>query len=137
MHWWGPAGFTCPDARMDFREGGTSIVAMHSPGKPEWTEIYNAWHYVTIVPLESITYIDTLCDKNGNPLDPATLGMPADFPQDSLTTIAFRRLGESSTELIITKYHNMEGWMFRMAKLGMEQSLDKMALTFKNTFTSN
>ena len=24
--WWGPTGFTCPRADMDFREGGTSLV---------------------------------------------------------------------------------------------------------------
>src|SRR5688500_12752199 len=29
--WWGPDGFTAPLARMDFREGGTSLVCMSSP----------------------------------------------------------------------------------------------------------
>src|SRR4029453_5950513 len=26
--WWGPVGFSCPLARMDLREGGTSLAAM-------------------------------------------------------------------------------------------------------------
>ena len=26
MRWWGPHGFTAPVAKMDFREGGTSLV---------------------------------------------------------------------------------------------------------------
>lgn len=29
--WWGPAGFTCPVARMDVREGGVSLLAMRAP----------------------------------------------------------------------------------------------------------
>ncbi len=31
MRWWGPTGFTAPVARMDFREGGTSLVCMRAP----------------------------------------------------------------------------------------------------------
>ena len=26
--WWGPDGFTAPVAKLDFREGGTSLVCM-------------------------------------------------------------------------------------------------------------
>jgi len=29
--WWGPGGFTCPVARMDFHEGGKSLVCMRAP----------------------------------------------------------------------------------------------------------
>ena len=28
--WWGPTGFTCPFARIDFREGATSLVCMRA-----------------------------------------------------------------------------------------------------------
>ena len=31
MRWWEPAGFTCPVAKMDSREGGTSLVCMRAP----------------------------------------------------------------------------------------------------------
>ena len=31
MQWWGPTGFTCPKADLDFREGGTSLVCMRAP----------------------------------------------------------------------------------------------------------
>ena len=29
--WWGPTGFTSPLAKMDFREGGISLVCMRAP----------------------------------------------------------------------------------------------------------
>jgi uncharacterized protein YndB with AHSA1/START domain len=38
MRWWGPHGFTSPMCRMDFREGGTTLVCMRSA---EGWELYN------------------------------------------------------------------------------------------------
>ena len=29
--WWGPDGFSCPFARINFREGGISLVCMRAP----------------------------------------------------------------------------------------------------------
>src|SRR5215470_14080412 len=34
--WWGPNGFTSPLARMDFREGGTSLVCMRAPNSQDF-----------------------------------------------------------------------------------------------------
>jgi len=31
MRWWGPDHFTAPVAKIDFREGGISLVCMSSP----------------------------------------------------------------------------------------------------------
>ena len=49
--WWGPTGFTCPLARMDVREGGTSLVAMRSP---QGQDLYNTWTYRSIVPHQRV-----------------------------------------------------------------------------------
>ena len=38
MRWWGPEGFTSPMCRMDFREGGTTLVSMRS--EQGW-DLYN------------------------------------------------------------------------------------------------
>ena len=45
--WWGPTGFTAPVAKMNFREGASSLVCMRSP---EGMEIFNTWTYKKIVP---------------------------------------------------------------------------------------
>ena len=29
--WWGPSGFSCPRADVDFRVGGTTLVTMLAP----------------------------------------------------------------------------------------------------------
>ena len=65
MQWWGPEGFTCPVAKMDFREGGTSLVCMRAPKEFGGQDMYNTWSYRKIVPLERIEYILNFTDKDG------------------------------------------------------------------------
>lgn len=127
MRWWGPTGFTSPLARMDFREGGTSLVCMSSP---QFGELYSTWQYQKIVPLERIEYIHNLADKDGNKIDPATIGMPADFPQDQRHVVTFKAVGNHQTEMTITEYGWMVGQMMELSELGMNQCLDKMAAIF-------
>ncbi|MBZ0280928.1 MAG: SRPBCC domain-containing protein [Anaerolineae bacterium] len=125
--WWGPNGFTAPVARIDFREGGTSLVCMSSP---QFGENYSTWAYRQIIPLSRIEYIHNLADKDGNPVDPATLGMPADFPQNQRHAVTFKALSDHRTELTITEYDWTVGNMIELSRMGMEQCLDKMAAIF-------
>jgi uncharacterized protein YndB with AHSA1/START domain len=125
--WWGPDGFTAPLARMDFREGGTSLVSMVSP---EFPEHYSTWHYREIVPHERIAYIHNLADPEGNTIDPTSIGMPPDFPQDLLNVVVFRDLGDGRTELTVTEYGWTPDQMMELSRLGLEQCLAKMAAIF-------
>jgi uncharacterized protein YndB with AHSA1/START domain len=125
--WWGPDGFTCPLAEIDFRVGGTSLVCMSSP---EFGDQYSTWHYTKIVPLQRIEYIHNLADKDGKKIDPASIGMPADFPQDMLNLVVYKDLGDGRTELTITEYDWTVGHMMEMSRLGMQQCLAKMNAIF-------
>lgn len=127
MRWWGPEGFTSPMARMDFREGGTSLVCMSSP---QFGDMYSTWHYVSIVPLQRIEYIHNLADKDGNTIDPVQAGMPADFPQDVRQVITFQPLGGDRTEMTVTEYGYPSDQWYELSKMGLEQCLDKMAAIF-------
>ncbi len=122
--WWGPEGFTCPLARLDVREGGTSLVAMRSP---EHGTHYSTWHYQQIVPQERLDFIHNLADENGNKVDPAMMGMPPDFPQDQRQTVTFKALDDGKTALTVTEYGWTPGQMMEFSRLGMVQCLDKLA----------
>lgn len=122
--WWGPDGFTCPLARMDFRPGGTSLVCMSSP---EFGDLYNLWHYRRIVPMERIEYIHSLADAHGNRLDPADLGLPPSFPADQLHSVALRPLAGDRVEVTVTEHGWPPGPMMEVARKGREQCLEKMA----------
>lgn len=132
MRWWGPDHFTSPSARMDVRVGGTSIVCMRAPQEFGGMDMYSAWVYREIVPMKRIEFVQNMSDEHGNLLDPATLGLPADFPRDTRTVVLFKDLGDGRTELAVTEY-NMpaaDTEMGRNAELGLHQTLDKMAAIF-------
>jgi len=124
VQWWGPEGFASPFARMDFREGGTSLVCMRSPDLGEY---YSTWRYEKIVTMQRIEYIHNLADKDGKKVDPVSVGMPPDFPQDQRHEVTFKDLGNGRTEMTVTEYDWMVGDMMEMSRLGLEQCLKKMA----------
>ena len=133
MQWWGPDHFSSPSADIDFRVGGISLVCMRAPKEFGGMDMYSTWTYTKILPLELIEYIHNLADKDGNKIDPATIGMPPDFPQDMLNSIKFKNLGKGLTEMTMTQYGlpGPETEMGKNAELGLNQSLDKMVHIFK------
>jgi uncharacterized protein YndB with AHSA1/START domain len=127
--WWGPRQFSAPSAKMDFREGGQSIVCMKAPKEMGEQEFYSLWLYQKIVHLQKIEFIQSLCDQNGNKVNPTQVGMPADFPRDILTIVIFNKLAAEKTELIVTEMAEF-GSISHFARLGLEQSMDKMVAIF-------
>ena len=125
MRWWGPNYFTSPSCKMDFREGGTTIACMRAPDGQDY---YNTWDYTKIVPMERIEYVQNLSDKDGNRIDPLSVGLRADFPMDVRTIITFKALGDQ-TELTVSEFGFPEGQMFEFAEMGLNQTLDKLAAT--------
>jgi uncharacterized protein YndB with AHSA1/START domain len=125
--WWGPNGFTSPLARMDVREGGTSLVCMRSP---DGQDLYNTWTYLEIVPLRRLEFIQRFSDEDGNTLDPATLGLPPGIPRDVRHVVTFEAAGGGKTELTVTEYGYDSDQVVEVSRAGMEQCLDKMAASF-------
>jgi uncharacterized protein YndB with AHSA1/START domain len=128
--WWGPNGFTCPLAEIDFRVGGTSLVCMRAPKEFGGQDLYSIWEYRVIEPMRRIDYVHNLADKDRKKVDPVKLGMPADFPQDLLHSVTFEVVSANQTKMTITEYGWTAGRMMEMSKMGMEQCLDKMAASF-------
>lgn len=126
MRWWGPKGFTSPLAKIDFREGGTSLVCMRSP---DGRDFYNTWEYRKIVPMKLIEFIQNFANKDGKKADPVAHGLPPDFPQDVRSTVTFKAL-DGKTEMTVTEYGYTSDQMLEMSKAGLEECLDKMAAIF-------
>lgn len=130
MKWWGPTGFTSPSCKIDFREDGRFIFHMRAPKEMNNADFYTAGVYKKIAPAELIEFTQGLSDKDGNKINPATMGMPADFPEEIPSILAFKRVGEK-TELTAIEYGWTLGQMREMSKLGLEQCLDKLAESLK------
>jgi uncharacterized protein YndB with AHSA1/START domain len=127
MQWWGPTGFTAPVARIDFREGGTSLVCMRSP---EGQDLYNTWTYRKIVPMERIEFVQRFSDKDGKTVEPAEMGLPPDIPREVPHVVTFEARGDGRTEMIVTEYGYTSDQIVDISRAGMEQCLDKMAAIF-------
>jgi|SoiMetStandDraft_2_1073263.scaffolds.fasta_scaffold07694_5 uncharacterized protein YndB with AHSA1/START domain len=130
MRWWGPNGFSCPVAKMDFREGGTSLVCMRAPKEFGGQDMYNTWTYTKIVPMREIEYLLHFADKDGNRVDPVAMGLLPDMPQEVRNLVTFKAVGGKKTEMTVTEYDWTVGQMMEMSKMGMEQCLGKMAASF-------
>jgi uncharacterized protein YndB with AHSA1/START domain len=128
--WWGPKGFTCPVANIDFREGGTSLVCMRAPKEYGGQDMYNTWTYQKITPKESIEFIQQFTDKDGNRLEPSAIGLPPGIPASVRHVITFKEFADNKTELTVTEYGYANEQVVEISKMGMEQCLDKMAAIF-------
>lgn len=133
MRWWGPTGFTCPLAEMDFREGGTSLVCMRAPREYGGGDMYNTWTYESIVPLERIAFIQHFTDADGKKLDPTELGLPPGIPDGVRHAIIFKNLDDDTMEMTVTEYGYANAQIVEVSKAGMEQCLDKMAALIVKT----
>ncbi len=126
MQWWGPEHYTSPRCEIDFREGGKYLFSMRAPDSHGGQESFSAGVYKKIVPLERLEFSQYMADQEGNYIDPAQIGLPADFPANVDMVIEFFARGEQ-TELKITEYGWTPGEMLKYAIMGMNQSLDKLA----------
>jgi len=133
MQWWGPTGFTCPLAEMDFREGGRSLVCMRAPKEFGGQDMYNTWTYTKIEPMERIEYILRFTDKDGKAFDPAEMGMPSGIPKEVRNVNTFKAKGDNKTEMTVTEYGYTTDEAVNLSKQGLEQCLDKMAASFAET----
>jgi uncharacterized protein YndB with AHSA1/START domain len=130
MEWWGPDKFTCPLAVINFQVGGISLVSMQAPGEFGGQVFYSIWTYTSIVPLQSIAFVQNLADASGNKLTPTAAGMPADFPEEIRTEVTFTAISEHTTEMTVTEYADF-GQTTYFATLGLEQSLQKAVVLFQ------
>ncbi|MEK6325805.1 MAG: SRPBCC domain-containing protein [Acidobacteriota bacterium] len=127
VRWWGPTSFTSPSCKIDFRVGGKFLFHMRAPKEFQGgQDFYTAGVYKKIVPMKLIEFSQGLADKDGNRIDPTTMGMPADFPKEIPSALAFKRVGDK-TELTVTEYDWTVGQMLDMSEAGMNQCLDKLA----------
>ena len=130
MRWWGPTGFTCPLAKMNFQEGGISLVCMRAPKEFGGMDMFNTWTYTKIVPMQRIEFILHFSDKDGNKLDPDKIGIPPGVPKEVPHVILFKSLGTNKTEMTVTEFGYASEEAVNMSRSGLEQCLDKMAAIF-------
>jgi uncharacterized protein YndB with AHSA1/START domain len=130
--WWGPEGFTSPDAKIDFRVGGSYLFAMQHPEYADGKPIWSGGDYEEIVPMERIVCTDHFADANGNKVSPQHYAMPDDFPDEMRVTFTFEDAGNGKTKFTLRHEGMPAGEQGEMASVGWNQSLDKLAAALAN-----
>lgn len=119
--WWGPEGFSCPEAKIDFRAGGKYNFAMLGPDhKTNWS----GGEIKEIVPYEKIVYTDRFTDQDGKPVDPSVYGMPGDWPKENFVTVTFEEFGDNETRMTLL-HEGIPKQLHDDCVQGWESSLDK------------
>jgi uncharacterized protein YndB with AHSA1/START domain len=126
--WWGPKGFTCPVAKIDFRVGGKYLSAMRSPDGQEY---WSTGTYKEIIPGEKLVATDSFADQDGNVVSSAHYGMEG-FPMELTVNFTFKDLG-GRTEMTLsqTGIQNIDDKTREEMKQGWNESFDKIAQDLK------
>lgn len=118
--WWGPNGYSTPHCTLDARPGGDMFFCMRSA---EGDDTWARGTFLEVVPPEKIVYTEGFADPEGNIIDPASIGLPADFPELSRVEVTFTDLG-GKTEM--TLRHAMHIEIADDARRGWSESFDRL-----------
>ena len=127
QQWWGPDNFSCPSATMNVYPGGLSVVAMQASAACGGHLSYGGWAYTDVIPDQKLAFIHNLTNAAGQKIDPASIAMPTDFPQGQRHEITFKSLSATQTQLTVVEHNWPTVAMLEMSKVGLEQSLTKLA----------
>lgn len=129
--WWGPEGFTAPHIDIDLNIGGRFLYCMHGPGMDGTVrDFWNVGEFVQIMPKEKIVSTVSFSDKNGNVVPASEYGMLGDWPEITKSTVIFEDVDEGKTKLTVIE-DGIPEEMMEPARMGWDQSLDKMAAALK------
>lgn len=131
--WWGPHGFTCPRAEMDFRVGGTTLVTMQAPPEFGGGLFHNRWTYTALTEPRRIEFTSTFADGDGNPVDPAAVGIPGGVPAEVPHVVELDPLPEGRTRVRVVESGYTDEGARRQSEQGQEECLDKMRALFAGT----
>lgn len=123
--WWGPKDYTCPTAKIDFREEGKYLLAMKGPDQKV---IWSTGIYKEIFPLELIVCTDSFADEKGNPISPKEAGMEDDWTDAGdtlLFSVKFKKISANQTEIQLV-HEGIPASMHDDCVNGWSSSLDKI-----------
>jgi len=125
--WWGPKVFTAPVIKIDLRVGGKYLFCMRSP---EGQDFWSTGVYREIVEPERIVCTDSFADEKGNVVPATYYGIGSDFPLELQVTLTFEE-HDGKTKMTLRHVGFPDGQMSDMAKVGWNESFDKLAEILK------
>jgi uncharacterized protein YndB with AHSA1/START domain len=129
--WWGPTGFSCPRAEIDFRVGGSSLLTMQAPAEYGGFSMHNRWIYTKIIEPSRIEFVSTFADETGAVVDPAAVGIEAGVPSEVPHVVEFEPLEGGRTQVTVTEFGYTSEAARNLSQSGQEQVMDKMQAMYR------
>ncbi len=79
--WYGPNGMKIPTAEMNVVVGGRRKICMQMEMPERTMTMWFCGEYEEIEPYSRLVYTESMCDEEGNVVDPASMGMPEGHPK--------------------------------------------------------
>jgi uncharacterized protein YndB with AHSA1/START domain len=111
--WWGPGGFTCPEATVDLRPGGTYRLVMQAPGDGPLMSVTGTYRQIDAP--SRLVY--TWQWDSG----------PAASDDQSLVTVTFDELENGQTQVTVTHDRFPPGHDPSPYRSGWQEGLEKLA----------
>ncbi len=92
-HWYAPNGCRVEFKKLEVFSGGSYHWCIHNPS---FGECWSIGTFFEVTFPEKIVHSSIIADENGNVLKPVEAGMDADWPQETLITIAFEAIGNKT-----------------------------------------
>ena len=86
--------------------------------------------YVADRLIDAVCELDYPMDRDGNLIDPTSIGMPAEFPRDVATVVTLTPR-DGRTEMTITEHTTTSQALMDGSQQGLEMCIDQMAATFR------
>lgn len=84
MKWYAPDGCTIRFEELNIKSGGK----FHScVSNPQFGDCWCIGEYKEVIPNSKLVFTMVNADESGNPINPADIGMDADWPGETLVTI--------------------------------------------------
>src|SRR5262249_47535035 len=115
--WWGPGRFTCPEAVVDLRPGGTYRLVMQPPGNGPLMSVTGT--YLEVRPPARLVY--TWRWDTG----------PAASEDHSIVTVRFDDLADGRTEVTVTHDRFPSGHDLSPYRSGWAEGLEKLEVAIE------
>ena len=100
---------------------------MRAPDEMGGFEHFNTWSYEQIVPEVRLEFISQFADRQGNAIDPASVGIPPGIPKEVPHVLTFASRPDGGTDFTVTEYGYTSPDVVELSRAGMDQCLDKLA----------
>ena len=84
VKWYAPEGCTIHFKKIEIKKGGQFHSCISNP---QYGDCWCVGEYKEVIPNSKIVFTMINADKNGDPINPAEIGMDRDWPGETLVTV--------------------------------------------------